>query len=431
MPRLRKPKTCKHCGKSGLWWKNIGSAERGEGSNWRLMESDNATLHNCTAKRARARAESIETEIAPEPESTPEIDMTTQHLTDLAQEMLEVDNEGTADTTPDTTPDPKPQDAGDALYALLRGHVVQDITSKLAKHTPAFDAKTLLDQVSAVANGAIDNAISKYKRETADTIQLTRLDITIKDRDEQEMIKIEGAHPCFEQAREYIEAGENVALVGPAGTGKTTAAEMIAKALGLEFYPLSVGPQTSKSDLVGYSDAHGRPVRTPFWDAFEYGGLCLLDELDAGHAGVLTQINSPIANKRGVFGGSTIIKGHEKFRLIAALNTFGMGASAQYVGRNQLDAATRDRFTWIKWGYDVALEQRIAAEYGQLDWCQYVHKVRKIAETNGLRVVVSTRAIISGARLLARGRKLDEVRAAVLFDKMSTDDVAKINANLK
>jgi hypothetical protein len=46
----------------------------------------------------------------------------------------------------------------------------------------------------------------------------------------------------------------------------------------------------------------------------------------------------------------------------AAANTYGTGADALYVGRNQLDAATLDRFYVVEMDYDRKLEAKLAPE---------------------------------------------------------------------
>ena len=64
-----------------------------------------------------------------------------------------------------------------------------------------------------------------------------------------------------------------VLLVGMAGTGKTHATEQAAEALGLPFYAMSVGAQTSKSDIIGYMSAGGTYVPTLFRKAYEGGEI--------------------------------------------------------------------------------------------------------------------------------------------------------------
>ena len=56
------------------------------------------------------------------------------------------------------------------------------------------------------------------------------------------------AHFKFELLLKAAAAGLNVALVGPAGSGKTVSAAKVAKALDLEFAATSFGPMTSKAD---------------------------------------------------------------------------------------------------------------------------------------------------------------------------------------
>ena len=130
-------------------------------------------------------------------------------------------------------------------------------------------------------------------------------------------------------------------MVGPAGSGKTTAAHEAAKALGIPFY--FTGAIDSAYKLTGFIDAQGRTVRTAFREAFEHGGVFLFDEMDSSMPAALLAFNAALANGHADFPDG-IIKRHPDFRAIAACNTFGGGANRQYVGRMQLDAASLDRF---------------------------------------------------------------------------------------
>lgn len=221
--------------------------------------------------------------------------------------------------------------------------------------------------------------------------------------------------------------GMAIKLVGPAGTGKTEAAKAAAEALGMPFYPVQVGPQTSKADLYGFMSASGQYIRTPFRDAFEHGGLLLMDELDAGNPGVLTGINAILANTVAGFPDGVIEK-HPDFFCIAACNTFGNGADRMYVGRLQLDAATSDRFVDYVWDYDTAIEGAIAAE--NPGWMQRVHALRDAAAKLKLRCVISTRAVVSGCAYLAGGMSIRETLDECIRKGMSSDDWDKLMANV-
>ena len=99
-------------------------------------------------------------------------------------------------------------------------------------------------------------------------------------------------HKQLEQLINYCALRLSPLMVGMAGTGKTHAGEQVAVALGLPFYSMSVGAQTSKSDIIGYMDAAGRYVTTHFRTAYQQGGVFLMDEIDAGNANVLIQIKA-------------------------------------------------------------------------------------------------------------------------------------------
>ena len=212
-----------------------------------------------------------------------------------------------------------------------------------------------------------------------------------------------------------------VLLVGMAGSGKTHAAEQVAEALGRPFYAMSVGAQTSKSDIIGYMHATGGYVRTLFREAYENGGVFLMDEMDAGNANVLIQVNAALSNNYCAFPDG-MVRRHADFAFIASANTFGNGANRQYVGRNQLDAATMDRFTIIHWMIDTALERNLAGTGKHADlWYRAVLKAREKVEKDGLRVLVTPRATVRGAKLLAAGVTADVVAEQALLNLFPTD----------
>ena len=216
-------------------------------------------------------------------------------------------------------------------------------------------------------------------------------------------------------------------LVGEAGSFKTSSAVKVADALQLEHSSISVCQQTTKTDFLGYNDANGNYVTTEFRKRYETGGVFILDEIDNGNANVLSVLNSALANGSCAFADG-MVKRHEDFILIATANTFGNGANAQYVGRNQLDSATLDRFVTIEWGYDEALEMAIASDK---EWCETVQSYRKAVAKLQLRMVVSPRATFQGEKLLASGIKLKDVVDMVILRGATPDQIKKIATELK
>ena len=243
-------------------------------------------------------------------------------------------------------------------------------------------------------------------------------------------------HFVFPIVLDIVAQRLNAYLVGPAGTGKSTIAENVAKALGLEFYSMSCGPQTPESRLWGYMDANGNFVETSFYHAFKSGAVFLLDEIDNGHGGILATLNSVLANGFATFPNGETVYRHKDFVVLCGANTFGTGATAQFVGRNALDAATLDRFVFVEVPVDEALESAILDSIGcetrlAQQWLAIVRKARKNVEAHGLRVVVSPRATFHGAKLLASGNKhwtFESVAKATFIKGCTTEQATKVLA---
>ena len=224
-------------------------------------------------------------------------------------------------------------------------------------------------------------------------------------------------------------------LVGPAGTGKSTIAKQAAEALDLPFGAISLSPNTSVSELVGYNDANGTYQRTVFRERFEHGGVFLFDEIDNAHPSTLAKVNMALANGQMAFPDG-MVKRHPDFRGIAAANTYGTGPDRQYVGRLKIDAATLDRFVQIKVDVDEALETTIAhaqgADKDATDkLLRYVRHLRAKADEHNLPIMFSPRASIQGARLLAQGFSWGDVVDMRVRKGVSDADWAKVNQGWK
>ena len=227
---------------------------------------------------------------------------------------------------------------------------------------------------------------------------------------------IEGqTHKQFSQVLKVAASRLHIWLTGSAGTGKTTTAEQVAKALNLPFYCVSVCAQTTESKLLGYNDAHGNFSSTIFFEAYKNGGVFLLDEVDNGNANVLSVLNSALANGVCAFPCG-MVKKHPDFICIAAANTIGSGGNIQYVGRNRIDAATLDRFIFINFEIDEILESNLSIDK---PFTKKVQELRRKAEVKGLNVIISPRASINGGKLIEAGFTEAEALNMVLFNKIS------------
>ena len=232
-------------------------------------------------------------------------------------------------------------------------------------------------------------------------------------------------HDKFDTIVKFVSNNEPVFLTGPAGSGKNVLCKQVAKALGLNFYFTNAVTQEYK--LTGFTDAMGNYQPTQFYKAFTEGGLFMLDEMDASIPEVLVILNAAIANRYFDFPAPIgYVEAHPDFRVIAAGNTTGQGASYEYVGRNQLDAASLDRFAVVRIDYCKAIEDGVAGDVELADFCR---EFRKVAHAAGQQVIVSYRAIGRLAKMM-QIMELDEALETCLVKGMEKDDLNIIVAGM-
>lgn len=315
----------------------------------------------------------------------------------------------------------------DAYFAEGQADISFDITAEdvrrhIGQELAAIDragrlAKDALD-ASEDAGRAAREAIDLAQRKTGGTFT-----VEIKQADKP-TVKVKNPHKQFADLLAIVAAGCNAYMAGPAGSGKTTAAQQVAESLKLPFF--FTGAVATEWQLTGFVDAQGKYHRTPFRDWCEQGGVFLWDEIDASDARAMLRFNAALANGVAEFPDGKIVTLHKTCAAIAAANTYGQGADRVYVGRNQLDGASLDRFVFIGWEYDEDLEMRIA---GNPAWTARVQSVRRAVESLKIRAVISPRASIYGARLLNQGMTQDKVELLTLFKGMDSATVQKVRAS--
>lgn len=236
----------------------------------------------------------------------------------------------------------------------------------------------------------------------------------------------------------------NLALVGPAGTGKTHGAEQALKAVN-PGEPVEVqGAALTKTDIVGFKDANGKTQTTPMSRAFLLGRGVIMDEKDSWSPSASLAGNAALANGLWSLPDGMAVR-HDNFVAIANLNTWGLGADRQYVGRAQQDAADLDRYFFIGWDLSDELEAALigvneAPKAFKLDkggfmtpaeWLARVRAVRKAVEVKKLRYVISPRATLYGIALMAQGIGVHWIEEGTLFKGMTANDRMAVEACVK
>ena len=186
--------------------------------------------------------------------------------------------------------------------------------------------------------------------------------------------------PEYEQIPEFMKilddlsVGNNVFLVGPAGTGKSTLARLVVYSFfnravndgkELPFVKINCNQWTSPTDIKGGQTIEGYR-EGGLIEAWRDGKILILDELpklDPNTAGILNDAlaESSIPDAVIFNGLNKPVKKHPDFGCIATGNVIGKSVSGNYSGNNKQDASLIDRFSGniYQVGFNKVLERRV------------------------------------------------------------------------
>lgn len=332
----------------------------------------------------------------------------------------------------------------DKQYVVADVEIVNDIPNSISQEDIKHITEPIEKQLQEVIEAVKDNQkLNMFEQAVIDGIVAKGKEIATKDLEDyvkefvdktygklpttisivqgEKRKEVEGLfHKNFEQIIQIVGQKIPLMLIGPAGSGKNHTLEQVAKALDLPFYFSNSITQEYK--LTGFIDAGGKYHETEFYKAFTTGGLFFFDEIDASCAESLIIINAALANGYFDFPNGRV-NAHENFRVVAAANTFGNGADMIYVGRNQLDGATLDRFATMEFDYDEDIERTLCADE---ELYRFIVSVREAIKKRRLRFVVSMRATINASKMLQAGIDKKTIVKSVITKSMTKDDINTI-----
>lgn len=349
---------------------------------------------------------------------------------------------------------PLPRDVNDMADSITADTSHEQVMDTIAAHNAAVEShsafqaddedaaliaalKLLRDSQKAIVQPLDEDRVKVLAREQADAAILDILDDVIRPTviqlpDSTIIGKLEGelTHQIFAKVMQAVSVRVPVALVGPAGSGKSTLAKQVAHALNLPYADISLSPDTMKHEIAGFIDAGGTYRASLCRPIFQDGGVFLWDEMDTVHAGIFKGVNKLVGNGEYAFPDALVNK-HADCIFIGAMNTFGTGPDALYVGGAQLDASSLDRWVRLPMDYDKRVERQlvraILANVGGADeWLETCFRMRQNVEQGKLRVVVSPRLSIDGAKLITAGWSREDVCRHKILDSLSPEQARKV-----
>ncbi|PZR95225.1 MAG: hypothetical protein DI537_05415 [Stutzerimonas stutzeri] len=159
-----------------------------------------------------------------------------------------------------------------------------------------------------------------------------------------------------------VENGDNIAMIGPTGCGKTVGTEQVAAKLGRPFFRIPIdGNMRPRALLGGFTQVATNGASSTVWQkgvleqAMELPSIISIDEFDRADPDLLYTMHQLLEGKGLVIldDGNRTVMPHPNLAIMATANTKGRADSLNlYQLQQEMSEATRDRIsTWLECDY--------------------------------------------------------------------------------
>lgn len=321
---------------------------------------------------------------------------------------------------------------------------------------PQTEAKTK-HLARTIISSVLDEEAGEWRREITAKVQATIEPIARRIADEifkdearrtlilktpdHKLIKITSSHFKTKDLVKRLNAGIHTYVWGPRGTGKTHTVLQVLRALGYtvnNIYMESCNPYFTPHNYLGFQNAMGGYSESALYRFLKAEGQAafFIDEFDRQRPDAPSVLNSLLAQKHISFPNGETLYLTENKVIIASGNTNMMGGSTAYAAASRQELSTIDRFLFLHWPIDEALEKSIAlsmsSEYGAI-WCNWVQSVRRFISKPENRsmesVSPSPRSTFDGLRVIVNcGETSFEAAESAVFKGLDPTMQSKIIA---
>lgn len=306
----------------------------------------------------------------------------------------------------------------------------------LGKAIGDYTTKEVLKEMEDKYGDIIDDLIE----EKVEEVTKPRV-VSVGERVVFDEAKGDLVHFQFQDALDKLVVEQKLFMVGERGTGKSTIAEQLNAVMTEHHnwdkddkfrYTYVVGTAgVSEAQLLGKTTFDGRYIEGQYVKPFDEGGFIVADEFNGFDPNMALIHNSMLDGQGLLFTPndpeSPYRHRHKDNYFIAVDNANGYGNDFAYVGRNQQDLATLDRFTGstIDIYYDESIELALVGQYKEI--AEALWDLRGRIKTERLNRNVSTRAFSTSSKMVHNAVKGVIAERNVTPIRLGIDDEVAVN----